>query len=57
MPSRKLYGDLKKEGKEAVTVETNWDSNTRHGSLGNVDLIGISVSFLFKFCSCNSFSV
>lgn len=40
MPSGEFYGDLKKE-EEAVTVGTNWDSNTRHSSLGNVDLIGI----------------
>lgn len=41
MPSGEFYGDLKKE-EEAVTVRTNWDSNRRHSSLGNVDLIGIS---------------
>lgn len=38
-------------------VETNWGSNTKRSSLGDVDLTGISVSFLFKFCSRNSFSL
>lgn len=50
-------GDLNKEGKEAAPAGTNWESNIRHGSLWEVDLIGVSVSFLFKFCSCNSLSL
>lgn len=41
----KLCGDLNEEGKEAAPAGTNWDSNTGRGSLWEVDLIGVSVSF------------
>lgn len=40
-----MCGDLNKEGKEAAPAGTSWNSSTRHGSLWEVDLIGVQFPF------------